>query len=446
MGNGKKEKVRDLTDGSILKGFFLFALPLFLSSLFQQLYGTVDLLFVGNFLGKSDAAAVGASQILVTCLIGLFSGIAVGAGVVTAQLWGARKPERVKRCVENSLIVGITGGIALTAIGLLLSHQALVWLDTPEEILSHALLYIRVYLLSILPMILYNMCAGILRALGDSKTPFYILAAGGILNVLMDALLIACLRWGVAGAALATVISQSFTAVASTFCLIRREGLHKAKWEFNAAEAGNILKIGFPIGLQSMLLTLSNLIVQYYINGFGEDTIAAFTVYFRVETLVYLPIVAFGQAMVTFTGQNLGAGRYERIRKGALSCNAGSALVIAGIAAAILCFGRQVLGAFCEEEEVVSIGLGIIHLTFPFYFIYSIMEVTGGIVRGIGKTLQSMAVAVVCLCAVRVALLAVFVPRFHSVTAVAAVYPITWGLTAASFVAYYFLLRKKMLT
>lgn len=401
------------------------------------MYGTVDLLFVGNYLGKNDAAAVGASSILVTCLIGLFTGISVGAGVVTAQFSGAGKEDKVVLCLENGLVLGMAGGISLTALGLLLSKQALIWLNTPEVILEHALLYIRIYIFSIPGMILYNMSAGILRAVGDSKTPFYVLAAGGCLNICMDALFIAALRWGVAGAALATMISQSFTAVVLMVRLFVQYGLRKVRWQINRDILRRMLKVGFPLGLQSMLLTLSDLFVQYFINGFGEDTMAAFTVYFKVENLIYLPIMAFGQAMVTFTGQNIGAEKKERIRKGALRCNLFSAAVTFCISMAVLLLERPVLGLFCKEETVISRGLNIIHVSFPFYFIYAIQEVTGGIVRGAGKTLQSMVIVIMDLCVIRVLLLTFLVDHFQTVQAVAAVYPLTWSLAAVCFAGYY---------
>lgn len=401
------------------------------------MYGTVDLLFVGNYLGKNDAAAVGASSILVTCLIGLFTGISVGAGVVTAQFSGAGKEDKVVLCLENGLVLGMAGGISLTALGLLLSKQALIWLNTPEVILEHALLYIRIYIFSIPGMILYNMSAGILRAVGDSKTPFYVLAAGGCLNICMDALFIAALRWGVAGAALATMISQSFTAVVLMVRLFVQYGLRKVRWQINRDILRRMLKVGFPLGLQSMLLTLSDLFVQYFINGFGEDTMAAFTVYFKVENLIYLPIMAFGQAMVTFTGQNIGAEKKERLRKGALQCNLFSAAVTFCISMAVLLLERPVLGLFCKEETVISIGLNIIHVSFPFYLIYAIQEVTGGIVRGAGKTLQSMVIVIMDLCVIRVLLLTFLVDHFQTVQAVAAVYPLTWSLAAVCFAGYY---------
>lgn len=436
------KKTQDLTEGNILKVFCLFALPLFFGSLFQQLYGTVDLLFVGNFLGKSDAAAVGASGILVTCLIGLFTGISVGAGVVAARFCGARDTENVKLCIENALLLGFGGGIVLTAAGVLLSRQALTLLNTPREIMKNALIYIRIYLLAILPMIIYNLSSGILRAKGDSRTPFLVLAAGGILNVCMDAFFIVIFRWGIAGAALATLVSQTFTAVVILGYIIKQEKLLRERWRLSKWMLGRIIAVGFPLGIQSLILTLSNIFVQYYINGFGENTVAAFAVYFKAENLIYLPIMAFGQAMVTFVGQNVGAQKSDRIRRGAVSCNVFSAAVTGAIAATVLFFGKQVLGVFCSDSDVVAEGLKIIHVTFPFYFVYAVLEVTGGIIRGMGKTVQSMVIVILDLCVIRVILLRICVSAFHSVSAVAAVYPATWILAAVSFVGCYLYLSQ----
>ena len=432
----------DLTKGGILRGFILFALPLFWGSLFQQLYGTVDLMFVGNFCGKNDAAAVGASSILVTCLIGLSTGISVGTGVIAAQFFGAGEKANVKKCIQNALLLGTAGGILLTIIGLLISKYALIWLNTPENIMDQALIYIRIYLLSILSMVLYNMSSGILRAVGDSKTPFCILAAGGILNVCMDALFVVCLKWGVAGAAWATLISQTFTAVTATGILIYREHILDEKWMIDSALILNILKVGFPLGIQSMIITLSNMIVQFHINGFGEDAIAAFAVYFKAENLIYLPIMAFGQAMVTFTGQNVGAAKYDRIRVGAVKCSIFSAASIAVLAAFALLFDRMILGVFCNDEVVIREGLKIIHISFPLYFLYAFLEIFGGIVKGMGKTMQSMIIIIINLCVIRVTLLGIMAEKIHIIEAVTAVYPVTWALAAVSFMLYTIYLLK----
>ena len=436
-------KTNDLTHGSIGKGYILFAIPLFLGSLFQQLYNTVDMLFVGNVLGKNAAAAVGASSILVTCLINLFTGVAVGAGIVISQLFGARKEQEMKETVWIAVLAEIAGGLCLTVIGVTCSQAVLVKLHTPEAIIPDAVLYVQIYFLSAVPMVLYNMCSGILRAQGDSRTPFHALAAGGIVNVIMDAVFLIVLGWGVAGVAVATLFSQSMTAIFLLVHMLRHKVLtrQRLRWDL----LGKIISVGVPVGIQSMILTLSNVVVQYHINGFGENVIAAFAVYFKAENLLCLPIIAFGQAMVTFTGQNYGAGRYDRIRKGILVCNGISAMVLVVLSWSALAAGKWILGAFCPDQAVIAEGLRIIGVTFPVYFIYSLFEVTGGVVRGIGKSVPSMIIVIVNLCLIRILLLEIVDRTVHSVEAVAALYPVTWLLATVSFVIYYLHVRKEML-
>lgn len=498
------KKQQDLTQGNILKVFCLFALPLFFSSLFQQLYGTVDLLFVGEYLGKQETAAVGASGIIVTCMIGIFTGVSVGTGVIVSQFRGAKDTKNIRLCIKNAYLLSLFGGAVITIAGLLFSEIALKLLNTPENIMAPALTYMRIYLLAVIPMIFYNISSGILRALGDSKTPFQILATGGILNVILDGLFIAVLKWGVAGVAIATLLAQTFTAVIafgkvlhSESCTIGHEPkrnviakMYKFEPDVTAEPfvektlAGSlsqkndsyktqdaqipynsiieleakriispdfkmikrILTVGVPLGLQSMIITFSNLAVQYNINGFGEDAVAAFAIYFKAENLIYLPILAFGQAMITFTGQNYGAGLKERIRKGVISCNLLSMGVTAVISAIVLLLGRQILGLFSDDLAVIEEGLKIIRVSFPFYFLYAVLEVTGAVVRGIGKTTQSMFIIICNLCVVRITILGIFTAVFHSIRWVAAVYPITWCLTAVSFVIYYRMCAKKYLS
>lgn len=436
-------KTNDLTHGSIGKGYILFAIPLFLGSLFQQLYNTVDMLFVGNVLGKNAAAAVGASSILVTCLINLFTGVAVGAGIVISQLFGARKEQEMKEAVWIAVLAGIAGGLCLTVIGVTCSQAVLVKLHTPEAIIPDAVLYVQIYFLSAVPMVLYNMCSGILRAQGDSRTPFHALAAGGIVNVIMDAVFLIVLGWGVAGVAVATLFSQSMTAIFLLVHMLRYKVLtrQRLRWDL----LGKIICVGVPVGIQSMILTLSNVVVQYHINGFGENVIAAFAVYFKAENLLCLPIIAFGQAMVTFTGQNYGAGKYERIRRGILVCNGIAAAVLVVLSWSALAAGKWILGAFCPDQAVIAEGLRIIGVTFPVYFIYSLFEVTGGVVRGIGKSVPSMIIVIVNLCLIRILLLEIVDRTVHSVEAVAALYPVTWLLATVLFVIYYLHVRKEML-
>ena len=313
------ERKRDMVNGSMGSSLFLFALPLFFSSLLQMLYNTADLLFVGNFVGKQAAAAVGAGGLLVTCLIGLFTGLSVGAGVAAAQAAGAGKWKRLENILHTAICTAVLGGTAVMLAGLLFSESILRVMHTPASVMEDAVSYIQIYFISMVPMIVYNMAAGILRAYGDSGTPFYILAAGGILNVLTDGLLVAVLHMGVRGAAVATVVSQSFSAVVVLYVLMKGKEmlrLKPGKLKISKEELGKILHLGIPSGIQSVVITLSNIIIQYYINGYGENAVAAFAAYFKLENFLYLPAMAFGQAATTFAGQNAGAEKYKRIRKG----------------------------------------------------------------------------------------------------------------------------------
>lgn len=425
----------DMTKDPIGKSLVLFAIPLLAGSVFQQLYNTADLLFVGNLVGKTAAAAVGAGSTLINCLIGLFTGISVGAGVAAAQAIGSRDMEKADKILHTTAAFSIAAGILLTIIGEVCSRAVLEILNTPENVMEEALVYLRLYFLGLFPMLVYNAGAGILRACGDSRTPFYILAGGGILNVITDAFFIGILHMGIAGAAIATTISQSFSAAA--ICVVLLQGndflkLRISKIRFWKDHLLRILHLGLPSGIQSMMLTLSNIIIQYYINGFGEDAVAAFSTYFRLESFVYLPILAMGQAATTFTGQNYGAGRMSRVKKGMVLAGVISMACTAAIAFSLLGIGRTAVGWFVKDEKVIETGLSIISVTFPFYWLYSLFEVFGGTLRGLGRSLTSMIISLATLCGLRILLLYFLDGKFHSVRALAAVYPITWGITDAA--------------
>lgn len=431
MKHKKEVKMREMTAGSVAAPLILFALPLFFSSIFQQLYNTADLLFVGNLVGKTAAAAVGASSILVTCLIGLFTGISVGTGVAISQSIGAEKKDEADRLLHTAAAFSVAAGILLTIAGVVFSAGILKLLDTPENVMKDAVAYIRIYFLGMLPMVIYNIGAGVLRACGDSGTPFYILAAGGFLNVAADAFFIGVLGMGVRGAALATTVSQGFSAIAVVCVLVKGNGILKLQIRQIRIEKGplkKILLLGIPAGLQSMIITLSNVVMQYYINGFGEDAVAAFATYFRLESFSYLPVLAFGQAATTFAGQNMGAGKYERIRKGAVIAGVISVASVAAIAFTLLALGPAAVGWFVKDEAVIAAGLEIIAVSFPFYWLNSLIEVLGGTLRGMGHSLASMLVILFSLCGSRIVLLYFLNSRFHTISALASVYPITWTL------------------
>ena len=433
-------KSRDLTSGPIWKSLLLFALPLLAGSLVQQLYNTVDLVFAGNYIGKSASAAVGASSLLITCLIGVFGGIGTGSGIVIAQIYGSKSTERLSRAIHNTAAVILASGLLMMLLGYALAPIYLRLVRTPPELLDSATGYLRIYFLSFLSVVAYNFGSGILRALGDSKNPLYAQLAGGLLNVAMDYLFIRVRNDGVNGVAWATLISQTASAVIILFCLVRLDSayaLRPGKIAFDREILKQTVSVGLPAGVQSLVITLSNVMVQYHINSFGEDAIAAFTAYFKVELVIYLPIVALGQSIMTFAGQNAGAGNWGRVRKGTIQCAAISMLLAAITSVVCISFGTQLFRIFSRDAAVIRLGQQIIGVTFPFYFIYPVFQIFGDSMRGVGKSRIPMLLVLLNICLVRTALLFIIVPRVPAITSVAAVYPVTWALTAICMTVYY---------
>lgn len=441
-----KKKELNMTEGSVIKPLILFILPLIGSSIFQQLYNTADYWFVGNYLGRPAAAAVGASSSLITCTIGLFTGISLGTNVVTAQYIGAKKKEEANRTLHSSLAFGLGGGAILAILAMILAPWILQVLNTPQSSMVDAVLYMRLYLMSLPVIISYNMCAGALRACGDSKTPFHILVLCGFINVITDAICVIVLQWGVAGVAAATAISQTLSLVLALWVL-SKEG-RPIRFSFKNLKIDSeiliqVLKIGLPSGFQSIMITFSNVVVQYYINSFGEVAVAAFATYYKVENFIYLPIMAFGQAATTFTGQNVGAQQYKRIRKGIPVIAGIGACVVLCIAIVMLSFPQQIFGFFIKDADVVVHTLTIASISFPLYWIYPIMEVTSGSVRGMGKSVSSMIIVLFNICALRIVLLAVFSKTVNTLEALASVYPITWACATGCFAVLFLMMIQK---
>lgn len=437
-----------MTSGGIVLPLIRFILPLIGASLFQQLYNTVDFLFVGNFLTKTSAAAVGASATLISITIGLFSGISVGTSVVAAQAVGSRDIEKGEKALHSSVAFGIIGGLAVMTLGVILAPQILTLLRTPDEVMDEAVLYIRIYLLSVPMLVFYNMVSGGLRAQGDSATPFVVMAVCGVLNVLLDAVFIVWVPLGVAGVAVATAITQSMSAL---FIGIKAASpgrelrLSLRKLRIDGKVLAKVLRIGLPTGIQTVIITFSNVMVQYYINEFGETAVAAFAAYYKVENLIWLPITAFGQAATTFAGQNSGALQFRRIRKGTIMTAFIGCAVVGCIAFSILLAPRTVFTWFIKDQSVVTEALKIALVSFPLYWIYPILEVLGGAVRGMGYSLSSMAVVITCMCVIRVSLLAFFSSAFHTIESLASVYPITWACAAVCFTVFFcIVIRRKI--
>lgn len=435
-----KNNSHTLTKGSVGKGILLFALPLLGSSLIQQLYSTVDLIFVGQLLGTKASAAIGASGLIVTCMIGFFNGMAVGTNVFAARHYGARRFEQLKKLIQTIFWTGIIGGFFLTVIGLVLSPVFLTWMGTPESIFPLAVRYLRIYMASMISVVSYNLLSGVLRALGDSRTPMLYQFFGGIINVFADFIFLYVFHMGVEGTAFATLFSQTFAAIGVMIHLYRLKEPYALRIRFSDCslkEFTDILKVGVPAGVQSIIITLSNIIIQSQINTLGVTSVASFTVYFRVELIIYLPIVALGQAVVSFIGQNYGAGNWERIKKGNRLCIFGGSLITFAACILLIIAMPVILNVFTKDAAVAAQTLEIVKVTFPFYFFYTVLECFSSNLRGFGKAFLPMIVTVVSFCGFRIVALFALMVQNPSPDKVALSYPISWGIAAIAMAMLY---------
>ena len=439
--------VNDLTKGTIWKKLLFFAIPMLLSSLVQQLYNTVDLIFVGNFVDKSASAAVGTSGLLITCLVGFFGGMSVGAGVVVAQIFGAGYDDGLRRALHTAITFSLIGGVALTFIGWVLGPVYLRLVNTPADIMESALSYLRIYFISMVSVVTYNMGAGVLRSLGDSRSPLYAQFIGGLFNVGADYVFIRILDVGVNGAAYATMISQTIAMLVVLYRLARLDeayALRIGRLRIDGGLLSKMVKLGVTAGVQALVITLSNVFIQHHINGFGKDAIAAFAAYFKVELIIYLPIVAFGQAIMAFAGQNMGAGDTERVFKGTRICVIMSVALAAVSSVFCLAAGPVLFRAFSNDPEVIAVGCRISRVTFPFYCIYPVMQLLADSLRGCGRVREPMLIVLINMCVIRTIILFTVSPLIPDVRGVAMTYPVTWALTAICMTIYYFSFRRRI--
>ena len=445
-----------LTKGRIVPAIIQYTLPLIGASLIQQLYSTVDLIFAGQFIGKEATAAIGATSLIVTCLIVFFNGLATGSSILTAQYYGAGKKQKIAALMSVMLKFSLIGGLFLTAAGFWLTPVFLSWVGTPDEIMGQAITYLRIYVLSMTGIVSYNMCGGIIRALGDSKNPMLVQLVGSLVNLAGNTLFVAVFSFGVAGVAWATFCSQNIAAAAMIWLLLKKKKMLvrfpderivngkrelpenlKLRWQ---SLLGAVMKIGIPAGIQSMSITFSNILMQSQINSLGVDAIAAFTCYFKVEMIIYLPVLALAQTMVTFTGQNYGAGKFDRLKKGCACCMQMGLAVTVFIAVVVIIFSEPVLGIFTKSPEVIRIAEQILVIAFASYFLYMIIEGISAMMRGLGDSLTPMVITIICFCFVKVAALFYFAHCYHTAKGMALCYPVSW--TAAVLMLVLLLMRK----
>ena len=422
-------KQNDLTQGSIGKGILVFLLPLLASTLIQQLYNTVDLIFVGKFCSTEATAAIGASSLIITCLIGFFNGMAVGTNVVAAHIYGKQDKKGLKNVIQTVFMIGLIGGLIVTILGIYFAPIFLKYMNTPQSILDLAVKYLRIYTLSMISVVIYNLLCGILRAIGDSKSPMMFQIFGGIVNIIADFIFIVILKMDVQGAAIATLLSQTLTAILTIRYFYKRKEEPKLHFTMNIFDQEifkKILMIGIPAGVQSIVITLSNIIIQSQINSFGVDAIAAFTSYFKIELILYLPIIVLGQALVSFVGQNYGAKQYDRINKGVKYSMVVSVIITMGVSTLMIINSDYVFAIFTSNVDVMKYGKEIVSITFPFYFLYAILECLSSQVRGRGISIPPMIITLFSFCGVRIIFLIVLLIKNNSISSIALTYPISW--------------------
>ena len=436
-----------ITEGVIWKQLLIFFFPILFGTFFQQLYNTVDAIIVGRYLGKESLAAVGGGTgFIINLLVGFFMGLSSGATVITSQYFGAKKHKEVSLSVHTAFALSIVGGLVITILGYFSTPALLKLLKTPADIFDLSEKYIKIYFLGIIPSIVYNMGAGILRAIGDSRRPFYYLIVGTFVNIILDFVFIAVFKMGVEGAAFATIIAQFVTMILVMSNLSRSEESYKLsikKIGFTGSILSKILKIGFPTGLESVMYTISNLIIQANINSFGTDTAAAWAAFGKVDALFWMSISSFGIAITTFAGQNFGAKKISRIKQSAkqgfLITTTFTIILVIGVCV----FANFLFSLFTDDQQVILIGAEVLLFIAPTYITFIPIEIFSGIIRGCGKTLIPTILTGGGVCLFRIVWLTTVVQKFHTIQMVCASYPISWIITSILFMFYYFYSSKR---
>ena len=429
-----------MTKGPIWKKIIAFAIPLFLGNLFQQFYNTADSLIVGNFLGSSALAAVSSSGNLIFLMVGFFNGLAVGAGVIVARYFGAKKFDLVQRAIHTIITLGFFCGIALTFVGVIAAPQILVLMGTPPEVLPNSVTYFRIYFCGSLAFVMYNFLVGILQAVGDSRHPLMYLIISSVTNIILDLILVAGFHFGVGAAALATVISQCLSALLCFLHLLRgpkEYRIYLSKLRLDSLLLKQIISNGLPAGLQNSIISLANVVVQSNINKFGQMAVAGCGSYSKIEGFAFLPITCFALALTTFISQNLGAKEYDRAKKGAVFGVICSVVTAELVGVVIYTFAPSLIAAFNNTPDVLSYGVAQAHTASLFYFLLAFSHCMAGILRGAGKSTVPMFVMLICWCIIRVTYITVTVHFIPNIRVIFWAYPITWTLSSIVFLLYF---------
>ena len=430
-----------ITEGVIWKQLLLFFFPILLGTFFQQMYNTVDTIIVGRAVGTQALAAVGSTGPLINLINGFFIGLSSGATVILSQAYGAGDRKGVYTILHTAVTLSLVLGLLTTAVGVLAGPQILQLTQVPPDCIDDAMGYIRIYFAGAVASMVYNMGAGILRAMGDSKRPMIFLIVACFVNIALDLVCVVWLDLGVAGAAIATVLSQIISAVLVLVVLLRlpqEQKLQFSQLQLNGSYLGRILQIGIPAGLQFITFDLANVLIQSSVNSFGDVTIAAWTAIGKTDSINWMICGAFGVAITTFVGQNFGAQKYARVRKSVWVCMAMGIPVVAAVSAIILPLRSFILGIYTEDLAVITAGAHIMLFMLPFNAIFIPVEVFAGTMRGVGSSLTPTLITGSCVCLFRVLWVLGPVKQFHTIEMLAIAYPISWALAAMVFLIVYF--------
>lgn len=436
----KQAGLNGITEGIIWKQLLFFFFPILVGTFFQQLYNTIDAIIVGQYVGKEALAAVGSTGSLINLLVGFFVGLSSGATVIIAQFFGARDDESVSKAVHTSIALSIVGGAIIMVVGIIFAPSCLKAMGVPSDIMHYAVDYTRIYFIGMIASLIYNMGSGILRAIGDSKRPLYFLIISCFVNIILDALFVIVFKMNVVGVGIATVISQIVSALLTVMVLMRTSQSYKLylrKIRFYREILNRIITIGLPAGLQSVMYSVSNIIIQSNINAFGTDTIAAWAAYGKIDSLFWMAMGAFGVSITTFVGQNFGAKKFDRVKKSVVVCLKMAMGVSIALSVILFFFGGTFSQLFTNDVAVINKSSEIIRFLTPFYFTYVCVEILSGAIRGTGESLKPMILTCLGICVLRVVWILVIVPLYPSFTMVTVSYPVTWAATSILFIIYY---------
>lgn len=428
-----------MTQGNIWKLLITFSIPLIIGNLLQQMYNTADSIIVGNFVGSNGLAAVGSGTALINLIIAFAQGAAVGAGVVVSQYIGADKKDKIKISVHTSICISIILGLILSLLGIFASPSLLIMMKTPKVVLKSSILYLQIYCGGLIFNVIYNMATGILNAAGNSKKPLVYLAIASFTNIILDLLFIKIFNLGVMGAAIATDISQAISCILAIGYLLKVKSDYKLyikDLKINKETAVKIIKIGLPTAIQNMVISFSNVLVQSSVNAYGATAMAGYAAYLKIDGFNILPVLSISMAVTTFTGQNVGANRLDRVKKGMYSSLIMVLVYTVFIGAVLLIFSHQVLGLFTHSAQVIMYGQLAMKYFCPYYFLLGILNVFAGTVRGAGKGIPPMIILLFSMCIFRILWIKIALPFYSSIDGVFILYPISWLVGAILMIFY----------